>query len=481
MHSRESKPDKAEKAGFIPLVKRLWPTFTIYNSLAFTISTIFINVIIVSNIIWPGEVFHATEFGFLSGVWTFAMAFSGIFFGLMADRFSRVTIMGISEIIFGMSWLGNAFVPEGLGLITYFWFFLFIIVRGFASGGFFPTINSHVNDSIEEKERSQFFGILQALFQFFQILGMLISAIMLQNQFWTQFFSISGIAFIIFGLIILFKANEAKRGSAQKELKDILQGTDIKYEYKLNKDTFKTTILSTTNIIAFIEGIFTTVLLSVPDFLLVPYIESDPHNFSPFITSLFMIIFSLPGGLIGSIALAKLSDRLALKNIKNRIYMIIFSIVTLFFLFIAIFNVNLPHLTPEQGNDFILLVTFPVFWLIGLISFFARFVIGLWNINQPPILQAINLPEAQGLISSANQFLENIGSGLGYSMAGFLLVFFNYNYQITVILTMSIGITGAFLWFLATFRINNDVNTISTILKKRGVELTQKNHNNEGN
>lgn len=38
--------------------------------------------------------------------------------------------------------------------------------------------------------------------------------------------------------------------------------------------------------------------------------------------------------------------------------------------------------------------------------FIARSVVGLWNINQAPILQKVNLPEAQGAISSANQFLE---------------------------------------------------------------------------
>ncbi|MFW9867057.1 MAG: hypothetical protein ACFFEN_13255 [Candidatus Thorarchaeota archaeon] len=79
------------------------------------------------------------------------------------------------------------------------------------------------------------------------------------------------------------------------------------------------------------------------------------------------------------------------------------------------------------------MVSLPAFWILGLIAFFVRSVLGLYNINQPPILQEINLLEAQGKISSANQFLESIGSGTGPIKAGSVLLFFNQklsNYSI---------------------------------------------------
>ena len=122
------------------------------------------------------------------------------------------------------------------------------------------------------------------------------------------------------------------------------------------------------------------------------------------------------------------------------------------------------------------ILTMVLIWLIGMCAFFARAVVGIWNINQPPILQAINLPEAQGTVSSANQFLELIGSGTGPIIAGFLLIFFNQNYQITVTLTMGIGIFGGVLWLLAVNWINKDIQRISDILKKRGIELSKKNY-----
>ena len=92
--------------------------------------------------------------------------------------------------------------------------------------------------------------------------------------------------------------------------------------------------------------------------------------------------------------------------------------------------------------------------------FIARSVVGLWKINQAPVLQKINLPKAQGSISSANQFL---------------------NYQITVILTMGISTIGGLLWLLATKWIKKDVNRISAILKQREKELSKKADYNDSN
>jgi len=401
----ESETKEEPKVGLFRIVKRLWPGFLIHNSFAFTLSMIFINFLIVSNIIWPGESFHAGEMGVLVGTGTYVAAISGILFGLLADRFSRKLLMSISEIIFGLGYLLNGFVIQGLGFNTYVYFLIFSLVRGFAAGGFWPIINSYGNDSTEEGERSQFFGTLQAFFQLFQIVGMVISAIVFQNLFWREYFMMIGIIYILFGLLILVRAKEPKRASTHKELSEVLVNEDIKYDYKLNLKTIKSTILSPTNIIAFAEGIFTTIMLMIPDFLFVPYIQSEPHNISPFASSIFMILFGLPGGLIGSLAFAKLSDKLAEKNIKNRVYMIALSIIGLFGFYIALFFLPLPHLNESQGNNIGLLLTYPIFWMLGIIALIARAIVGLWNINQPPILQAINLTEAQGTITSANQFL----------------------------------------------------------------------------
>jgi MFS family permease len=306
---------------------------------------------------------------------------------------------------------------------------------------------------------------------------MVISAIFFQTSLWHLFFWLNGFIIILLGILIL-KGKEQKRAANQSELKEALSDDSITYNYKLNKETIRSTVLSKTNFIAFAEGIFTTVVLAVPDFLLTAYLQSPPFNISPLVSSLFMIIFGIPGGVLGAIIFAKLSDRLAKKSIKNRIYMIIFSIVSMYVVYVILFSVPLPHLTTDEGNNLLFIFSFPVIWIMGVCALMARSVMGLYNINQPPVLQKINLPEAQGIVSSSNQFLELIGSGTGPILAGILLIVFNHNYQITVFLTMGIGILGAFMWILATVWIEKDVNRVSSILKQRGEELNGK-HNNK--
>lgn len=479
MDAVEISDSSEERTGFISLMKRLWPHFLIYNSYAFTVSVLFINIVIIAGIMWPGDIpyafeTHAGELGFLTGTSIYIVAFSGIIFGTLADKFSRIKLMGIAELIYGIGLFFNGFVPEGQGQATYIFFLLFSLIRGFAIGGFWPLITSHVNDSTEDNERSQFFGALQGLFQLFQIVGMLVSAFSFQNNYWKHYFFIVGILAFIFGIIILIKAKEPKRGATRKELKNVLSKKEVIYEYKLTKETIKSTIVAPTNLIAFFEGIFTTILMSVPDFLLIAYLQSPPYNISPIVVAFFLIIFGLPGGLIGSIAFAKVSDQLGKRDIKNRLYMIVLSITVLFSCFLVFFFLPLPHLTAEQGNNLILMFSFPTFWIMGVLIFIGRSFVGLWSINQPPILQEINLPEAQGKINSANQFLEAIGGGTGPIIAGMILMRFNQNFQITVFITMVIGIMGGLLWLLATIWVNKDVSRVSTILTQREKELNNK-------
>ncbi|MFX1419268.1 MAG: MFS transporter [Promethearchaeota archaeon] len=466
-----------KKTSEVSEARTLWPHFLIYINYAFTVSVLIINIVIIAGIMWPGDIpfafeLHAGELGILTGTSIYIIAISGILFGYLADKFSRTKLMAFVEITYGIGLFFNGFIPAGQDHTTYFFFLIFSLVRGFSIGGFWPLITSHVDDSTETEERSQFFGTMQASFQVFQIFGMFVSAILFQNNYWRIYFIAVGILALVFGFVILIRGKEPKRGAKREELKQVLSSEDVVYEYKLTKDTIRSTIFAPTNLIAFFEGVFTTILLGVPDFLMVAYLQSPPYNFSPFISAIFLIIFGLPGGLIGSLAFAKISDKLGKKSIKYRIYMIVLSTITLSLVYIVIFNLPLPIMTPEQGNNILFVLSVPVIWIMGLAAFIARAVVGLWNINQPPVLQQINLPEAQGKIISANQFLESLGAGTGPIIAGFILIAFNQNFQLTVLITMILGTIGGLLWLLATIWVEKDVSRVSAILGERKKELS---------
>lgn len=471
----ESSVQKTEaKTGFLSVIKKLWTNILAWNAVGMTGFAFYINIIVISNIFWPGEQFHAAEIGLLigSGAWT--VAFSGLLFGYLADRYSRKNLISIIVLVYGLGMFLFCLVPDGRGLTSYSLFLTCNIFCAFFAGGLYPTLNSYVNDRAEHAERSQFFGLMGATFNVTQIVGMLIAAFLFENGLWRIYFLIFGTVIVIAGLIVTIKMKEPERGAMESMLKVTLSKSDTKYEYKLTKETFKKTILAPTNLIAFFEGIFTTILLAIPDFLLIAYLQTEPLNLSPFTVAIIMAFFGLLGGVIGSIGFAKMSDKLAKKTIAFRLVLIVICLWTIFLFYLAMFFMPLPALTPDQGRNFILVISQPIVILIGVLMFIVFAVSSLYTINQPPILQKINLPEAQGFIGSANQFLEGFGYGIGPMLAGILLFLFNQNYQITAFVTICTGIIGALLWLAAMKWINKDIDRISGILKERANELNKK-------
>jgi hypothetical protein len=88
-------------------------------------------------------------------------------------------------------------------------------------------------------------------------------------------------------------------------------------------------------------------------------------------------------------------------------------------------------------------------------------------VNQSPVLQEINLPEAQGQIISWNQFLENLGRGIGPSLSGLILVATSNNYQLTILLITLCILPGVILWSMAVKWFPQDASNIREILANR--------------
>lgn len=455
------------------VIKKAWPAFIAKISYVMTINAVYLNVVIISILLWSGEPFHSGELGLMIGGTMIVMAFSGILYGFLVDNFSRKKMFTFSISLYGISLILNGFVPVGLGNVSFYIFLTILFIQGFFSGAFTPTETSYINDTIEKTNRSGYYGSINAILQIAQIVGMLISSLLFQNLLWRQFYWFFGTLILFEGLIVGIKAQEPKRGAIQEELKDVLNSEKVEYNYKLTRETMNSTILKRTNFIAFIEGIFTTVLLAIPDFLLIAYMTGPAHNIAPFTITVFLIMTGIPGAMIGSLAFAKISDRLAKKNIRNRVYMIISSLMGMFVLYLLIFLFPFPNFSVTEGRNLGIIFVHPEFIILGIMAFLAKMIFTIYAINQPPILQNINLPEAQGKISSANQFLELIGSGLGPIIAGFLLANFNQNFQLTVFISVSIGMIGGLAWLFGAKSINRDVQNISSILNGRAEELKE--------
>jgi len=236
------------------------------------------------------------------------------------------------------------------------------------------------------------------------------------------------------------------------------------------------TILSKTNMVALIEGIFTSVFMGSLTILFLPYLQTSPHNFSPLATGAFLALFGLTSGLFMKLFLAKLSDRFSEKNDIRRIYFIIMALALGAASFVLLFYLPLPHFTVKEGENLLLFFSFPMIWIIGIIESLSSAVSSLYEINQPPILQEINLPEAQGQVVSLNRLLEAIGWGSGPLIVGIFIELSGENYQLVALLIGIFAIPGIILWILSIKWYQKDKKAISLILVKRAGVLKAKNN-----
>jgi predicted MFS family arabinose efflux permease len=300
---------------------------------------------------------------------------------------------------------------------------------------------------------------------------------MIDAGVWQSYFWLMSAVVASACVLAVFFLKEPRRGyQAHESLKQVISTTTARYGYKLTPATVKQTIFSRTNMLAFFEGIFTWILFSVAMYLIYPWIQ-DQHHVSATSTSILMAVFGVPGVIIGAVGFSRMSDRLGKRSIKYRIYMITGSILALFGIVILLFAMPLPDVGTHDPGDLTLIFKYPIFIMFGVVVFVMRAVLSIYHINQTPVLQAINLPEAQGFISSANQFLETIGYGIGPLIAGILLTSTNNDYPATALISLFIGLPSVAMWLLANRWIDGDVAKISEILKTRAGELASKNQN----
>lgn len=461
-----------EGIGFQAVTKKTWPvilriiplTFTTYQAWAA------VNILVISKLFWPLDEFHAQEMGIGMGLAYISWAISQLIFGVLADRHSRVKLLGINAILQGILFGSIGFLQPGLGLTSFIFFFTFGLSGSLVGGGAQTIANSFVSDATEENERSKFFGILGLIGAVITNASLLLMSFLFQD-YWRVFFWIVGAGILISGIVILSRAKEPRRGIAKNELKNILTLSGVDYTYQLTRETMRSTLLSKTNLLVFFEGPFTQAILAVPYFLVYAYLQSPPYNLSPQVTGLITVIFAVLGTSIGTALFAKLSDKLGQKNIKSRIYLIIFGLVSTYACWIMFSLIPLPALSKSDGANLAIIFSQTAIWLVCAFICAISIVGTLFSMNQLPIIQKINLPEAQGTMTSANGFFGIMGSGVGIMIAGSIYAFFGNNFPITVIIMCLIGLCGMLFWIAAKKFIKRDMDLVSEILKHRASEM----------
>jgi len=463
----------------IKINKELWPIYILNGIQSIAFGSFIVLVVPLSLLMWPDDPYHALEIGILITILFWTGAFFGLIIGKLVDKFSRIHIIFILSLCRGISIFLLGFAIPYKGYFTFYYFLFFIFIFGCAAGGMWPSVMSFSNDKVPREKRSRFFGYYEIVRNISTVFGFLLATFLVQNGYWRELFWSIGIAIIIMAFVFFIHVSEPKRGAMREELFIILQNESIVYEFEMDKKLMRETMLSKTNKVALIEGIFTMILMGSINILILPYVQTEPHNIAPFSTAVFMVTFGLTGGLLGTIILARLCDKIAKENPIRRLPLIVFAILGGLITFTLFFFIPWPRLTIEQGKDVSFLMSLPIIWLMGALFFMSRAIFSLYIVNQAPILQEINLPEAQGKITSWNFFLESLGRGIGPLLTGILLFITMNNYQFVAIILILFILPGTMLWLLALKWFPEDSQKIKKILEERAEILKTKHLNSK--
>jgi len=459
--------DSTSKNQINSINRDLWPLYVLNGVQSIAFGSFIVLVVPLSLLMWPGDDYHALEIGILITILFWSGSFCGLLFGRLVDKFSRIKIIFFLSIFRGIPMIMLGFAIPGLGIQTWGYFIAWVFVFGCFSGGMYPSVVSLSNDKVPREIRSRFFGYYEIVRNLSTVFGFLIASFLVQVGLWRQLFWGIGILILIFGIFTFIHVEEPKRGMMREELTLVLQDESIKYDFQIDKKMMKKTMLSNTNKVALIEGISTMILMGSINILILPYIQTEPHNIAPFTTAVFMVVFGLTGGLLGTLLLARLCDKIAKEHPVRRLPIIVFAITGGLLTFALFFFLPWPRLTVEQGKDVAYLMTRPSIYIMGAMFFMSRAIFSLYMVNQVPVLQEINLPEAQGQIISWNQFLESLGRGIGPLLTGILLFFTVNNYQLVALVLILFILPGITLWLMALKWFPEDRQNIKIILEER--------------
>jgi len=273
----------------------LSPIYFLAGCFTLAFSGIYILVVPLSSLFWPGDEFHALEMGILISTMFWPIALSGLIWGRFIDKYNRVKIFFIVAFARGICLILMSFTIMGLGIISWTYFYILILIFAIFAGGNYPTVVALAHDLVPEDKRSRFFGIYNIIRSGFQYIGFVLVGFLVQIGLWQLIFSSIGILIIIAGVIMVIKIKEPKRGIQRQELKNVLKKSEVLYDFQIDKKMMKETMLSKTNVVALIEGIFTSIFLGSLTILFLPYIQSPPYNISPFSTGVFLAFFGLTG------------------------------------------------------------------------------------------------------------------------------------------------------------------------------------------
>lgn len=236
----------------------------------------------------------------ISNIRIIFQTFSGPFWGMAADRFSRKWILVLGTGLWGIWTLL-------CGLVTDYWQLLLVrVVACIGLGCLYPAAFSILADAFGPKQRGRAMGTISSVGMFGIVVGALAFGEMLNipDQGWRLAFISLGAASILSGLVIALLVREPVRGAAEPELEAVITEQDAA-RFRFQIADIKAVLRVKTVWINFLQGIFVITTINALSIFFVTWLVDDrgiseadaPLVFGGIVVSL--AIGNLVGGIAG--------------------------------------------------------------------------------------------------------------------------------------------------------------------------------------
>ena len=379
---------------------------------------------------------NETQMGLLSSG---AIIVGAIFYplwGYLCDRFSRARLLSLASFIWGATTWLSAIAP------TYPTFMVTRASTGIDDSSY-PGLYSLIGDYFPPKNRGKVYGILQIAMPLGYMIGMVMALLLSGAIGWRSIFYLTGSLGILMAFVIFFGVKEPARGTSEPELENIEQTGKYRFEWKIARDLFKKKSL----IMLFMQGFIGVFPWQVITFWFFRYLETE-RGFSGnevMITMVVAILLLAAGYPLGGI----LGDRLFAKTKRGRL--IVSAVGVILGAVLLFISIKIPY-----DNKVLFMI------MISLTTLFIPFA----SPNVLSTVYDITLPEVRSTANSVQYFIEQGGSAIAPTLAGFIAMRSTLENSILVIC-----ITAWILCFIfllgAIYLLPKDIDTLRTQLKER--------------
>ncbi|HHE75857.1 MAG TPA: MFS transporter [Candidatus Aciduliprofundum boonei] len=399
-----------------------------------------------------------TEMGLVSTIFVATSAIITIVWGFLADVGKRKRLLVIGVLLGEIPCFLTAYVQN-------YWQLLAMrLFTGIGIGSIIPIGYSLIADMFQGEKRGRGYGYIETAFGFGTLFGMIVAGL---TGGWRLPFIIASVPNFIFAPLFYIVAEEPKRGSGERELRELLE-RGYEYEYRINKEALKRSFQTKTNLLIFAQGIIGTIPWGVLMYWLISFLmvtrgmDKTTATFVLLLIGVSTVIGSLIGGFAG--------DYFENKQRGGR------AVITGLAIFIGMIAVIVFILYPLPSNLSIL------YWLlIGIYSFILLQLVSYAGPNVRAIISQVNPPEDRGTVFGLFNILDNVGKAIGPLFGGFLIELMMSTgfskpvaYEYTMLIGSLFWIPCALLWIWIRWSYPEDRDRIGELLRKRAEEIKRK-------